>query len=101
MFLQGGDPSPYIQPLSISLFLSANQEDVHRAVQQGYPAGQVLNSSYEDAYDDQPIRVAFDNLEEAKRPASEDPSFVELWRTSGGEEEMVQRVVQRWRSQGT
>lgn len=60
VFLQGGDPSPYIQPLSISLFLSANQEDVHRAVQQGYPAGQVLNSSYEDAYDDQPIRVAFD-----------------------------------------
>jgi 5'-nucleotidase len=38
VFLQGGDPSPYIQPLSISLFLSANQEDVHRAVQQGYPA---------------------------------------------------------------
>ncbi|MGN6498990.1 MAG: ATP-binding protein, partial [Tsuneonella sp.] len=48
-----------------------------------------------------PIRVAFDNLEEAKRPASEDPSFVELWRHAGGEEEMVHRVVQRWRSQGT
>ena len=47
-----------------------------------------------------PIRVAFDNLEENKRPASEDPSFVELWSTSGGEEEVVQRVVQRWRSQG-
>lgn len=47
-----------------------------------------------------PIRVAFDNLEEAKRPASEDPSFVELWNNSGGEEESVQRVVQRWRSQG-
>lgn len=47
-----------------------------------------------------PIRVAFDNLEESKRPASEDPSFVELWNNSGGEEESVQRVVQRWRSQG-
>lgn len=47
-----------------------------------------------------PIRVSFDNLEEAKRPASEDPSFVDLWRQSGGEEDMVQRVVQRWRSQG-
>ncbi|WP_241255264.1 ATP-binding protein [Altererythrobacter sp. BO-6] len=47
-----------------------------------------------------PIRVAFDNLEENKRPASEDPSFVELWSTSGGEEEVVHRVVQRWRSQG-
>ncbi len=47
-----------------------------------------------------PIRVSFDNLEENKRPASEDPSFVDLWSTSGGEEETVSRVVQRWRSQG-
>ncbi len=47
-----------------------------------------------------PIRVAFDNLEEQKRPASEDPSFVDLWRQSGGEEDRVQRIVQRWRSQG-
>jgi len=47
-----------------------------------------------------PVRVSFDNLEENKRPASEDPSFVELWNESGGEEEAVNRVVQRWRSQG-
>ena len=47
-----------------------------------------------------PIRVSFDNLEEAKRPASEDPSFVDLWRESGGEEERVLRTVQRWRAQG-
>ena len=47
-----------------------------------------------------PIRVNFDNLEEHKRPASEDPSFVELWNDGGGEEEMVERVVLRWRSQG-
>jgi len=47
-----------------------------------------------------PIRVAFDALEEQKRPASEDPSFVELWRQSGGEEDRVHRIVQRWRSQG-
>ncbi len=47
-----------------------------------------------------PIRVSFDNLEEAKRPASDDPSFVELWREEGGEEEQVERVVQRWRTQG-
>ncbi|WP_247714598.1 ATP-binding protein [Qipengyuania psychrotolerans] len=47
-----------------------------------------------------PIRVSFDNLEEIKRPASEDPSFVELWSQSGGEEDIVQRTVQRWRSQG-
>lgn len=47
-----------------------------------------------------PIRVNFDNLEESKRPASEDPSFVELWSEAGGEEEQVERVVQRWRTQG-
>ncbi len=47
-----------------------------------------------------PIRVAFDDLEEVKRPASADPSFTELWNNSGGEEEMVQRTVQRWRAQG-
>ncbi|NMW30710.1 DUF87 domain-containing protein [Altererythrobacter sp. RZ02] len=47
-----------------------------------------------------PIRVSFDNLEEVKRPASEDPSFVELWNAPGGEEEAVYRTVERWRSQG-
>jgi hypothetical protein len=47
-----------------------------------------------------PIRVNFDTLEEHKRPASEDPSFSELWNNGGGEEELVERVVLRWRSQG-
>lgn len=47
-----------------------------------------------------PIRVSFDDLEEFKRPASEDPSFSELWNASGGEEVMVERTVQRWRAQG-
>jgi len=47
-----------------------------------------------------PIRVSFDTLEEAKRPASEDPSFVALWNATGGEEERVHRTVQRWRAQG-
>jgi hypothetical protein len=47
-----------------------------------------------------PIRVSFDSLEEFKRPASEDPSFTGLWNVSGGDEEMVQRTVQRWRAGG-
>jgi len=47
-----------------------------------------------------PIRASFDDLEEFKRPASADPSFTELWSSSGGEEEMVLRTVQRWRAQG-
>jgi DNA helicase HerA-like ATPase len=47
-----------------------------------------------------PIRVAFDDLERDRRPASSDPLFSELWRQSGEEEAMVNRVVRRWRSQG-
>jgi DNA helicase HerA-like ATPase len=47
-----------------------------------------------------PIRVAMDELEEQKRPASSDPLFSELWQQTGGEEEIVSRVVKRWRSQG-
>ncbi|MEO1046620.1 MAG: DUF87 domain-containing protein [Pseudomonadota bacterium] len=47
-----------------------------------------------------PIRVSFDNLEEERRPASEDPSFSELWNQTGGEEEIVDRVITRWRNQG-
>ena len=47
-----------------------------------------------------PIRVSFDDLEEHKRPASADPSFTDLWNSTGGEEEMVLRTVQRWRAQG-
>jgi DNA helicase HerA-like ATPase len=47
-----------------------------------------------------PIRVAFDALDEAKRPASEDPLFSELWREVGGEDQIIGRSVKRWRSQG-
>ncbi len=47
-----------------------------------------------------PIRVSFDNLEENKRPASADPSFAQLWSQSGGEEEIIERVIKRWRAQG-
>ena len=47
-----------------------------------------------------PIRVSLDNLEEEKRPASEDPLFSVLWQDTGGEAEILERVVRRWRSQG-
>jgi DNA helicase HerA-like ATPase len=47
-----------------------------------------------------PIRVAFDDLERDRRPASSDPAFSELWRHSGDEDAMVTRVVKRWRAQG-
>jgi uncharacterized protein len=47
-----------------------------------------------------PMRVSFDELEEFKRPSSEDPSFAQLWNNTGGEEEMVERTVSRWRAHG-
>ncbi len=47
-----------------------------------------------------PVRVAFDALDEAKRPASNDPLFSELWRHSGGEEASLERTIKRWRAQG-
>jgi uncharacterized protein len=47
-----------------------------------------------------PMRISFDTLEENKRPASADPLFSVLWKHSGGEAEMVNRVIGRWRRQG-
>ncbi|WP_238995761.1 ATP-binding protein [Sphingomonas solaris] len=47
-----------------------------------------------------PIRVALDDLEPARRPASNDPVFSDLWRETGGEAETIERVVKRWRAQG-
>jgi uncharacterized protein len=47
-----------------------------------------------------PIRVALDNLEEYRRPASSDPSFSTLWQESGGEEDILGRTITRWRNQG-
>ena len=47
-----------------------------------------------------PIRVAFDGLEESKRPASGDPLFSKLWTQTGGEDQIIARTIQRWRAQG-
>ncbi len=47
-----------------------------------------------------PIRVGFDALEEAKRPASGDPLFSELWRETGQEDAIIARTIKRWRAQG-
>lgn len=47
-----------------------------------------------------PIRVSLDHLDAEKRPASEDPLFSALWRETGGETEILDRVVRRWRAQG-
>ena len=47
-----------------------------------------------------PIRVAFDDLEASRRPASADPVFSDLWRQTGGEDEILERTINRWRNQG-
>jgi len=47
-----------------------------------------------------PIRVAFDDLEEGLRPASNDPVFSELWCKTGNEDALVEHVIGRWRNQG-
>ena len=47
-----------------------------------------------------PIRVAFDTLDEERRPASADPLFSELWTEVGHEEEIIERTIQKWRVQG-
>lgn len=47
-----------------------------------------------------PIRVALDTLEEERRPASQDPSFSRLWQEAGGEDDILNRTITRWRNQG-
>ena len=47
-----------------------------------------------------PIRVAFDDLEDGLRPASNDPIFSELWRRSGDEDALVEQIIGRWGNQG-
>jgi len=47
-----------------------------------------------------PMRVNLDTLEEQRRPASADPLFTSQWRDSGGEEEILERTINRWRTGG-
>ena len=59
IFTQGRSPYAYMPALNMSLFLSANGDDVRKAIDQGYPAGQVLDSAYTDDDSDE-LRIAFD-----------------------------------------
>jgi 5'-nucleotidase len=59
IFTQGRSPYRYMPALNMSLFLSANEQDVRMAVAQGRPAGQVLDSAYTDDDTDE-LRIAFD-----------------------------------------
>lgn len=60
IFMQGKSPYEYIPALNIALFLSANKPDVDAAIRAGHPAGQVLNSIFQDNEEDKFLRIAFD-----------------------------------------
>lgn len=59
IFMQGRSPYHFMPALNMSLFLSADEEDVRKAVALGQPAGQVLASEYTDDTSDE-LRIAFD-----------------------------------------
>lgn len=59
-FTSGGSPFIYIPAYNVTLFLSANGEDVKNASEQGFAAGQVLDSRAMDNESDDQLRIAFD-----------------------------------------
>jgi 5'-nucleotidase len=60
VFTEGKSPHVYIAPLHMSLFLSASEQDVKDAVNEGLPAGRVLETGFEDDLNDLELRLAFD-----------------------------------------
>lgn len=60
IFMQGRSPYEYIPALNIALFLSGNKPDVDAAIRMGHPAGQVLDSKFDDNDEDKGLRIAFD-----------------------------------------
>lgn len=60
VFCQGKSPYSYIGAFNICLFLSGNQFDVTTAIQNGFPAGHVIDSKIQDDETDSDLRIAFD-----------------------------------------
>ncbi len=59
-FFSGKSPFIYNDAFNLSLFLSANKDDVSNALNSGFPAGLVLDTKIEDDADDNELRLAFD-----------------------------------------
>lgn len=59
-FFSGSSPFKYNEAFNLSLFLSANKEDVQNAVASGFPSGLVLKTSIVDDEADNELRIAFD-----------------------------------------
>lgn len=65
IFMQGRSPYRFMEPLRMSLFLSANGADVREAIRMGFAAGRVVGRAADDrhAADDDggtDLRIAFD-----------------------------------------
>ncbi|WP_260432248.1 5'-nucleotidase [Zymomonas mobilis] len=60
IFMQGKSPYEYIPAFNIALFLSAHKPDVDAAIHLGHPAGQVLDSTFQDDEKGNTLRIAFD-----------------------------------------
>ncbi|MGO4956693.1 5'-nucleotidase [Luteococcus sp. Sow4_B9] len=60
IFRRGTGSEDFMEAFNMSLFLSANGDDVRRAVESGQPAGQVLKSSPRLETDGNQLRIAFD-----------------------------------------
>jgi 5'-nucleotidase len=59
-FFSGKSPYEYLPGFNASLFLSANSEDVDKAIAAGYPAGKVIETGISDDPGDRELRLAFD-----------------------------------------
>ncbi len=61
VFTQGRDPFGYLRPLGAQLFLSANAQDVTKALHLGYPAAHVYTDSMRASHNHpHELRIAFD-----------------------------------------
>ena len=60
VFMQGRSPYRFMPAFNMSLFLSANEDDVKEAIKDGLPAGQVLPSPSVDEDPTSDLRIAID-----------------------------------------
>jgi len=61
VFTSGAPPFKYLPAFNTALFLSANEDDVRGALQQGIPAATILTQTiYDDDDNDPQLRIAFD-----------------------------------------
>lgn len=60
IFCTGRSSTEFMDVFGMTLFLSANADDVKEAVDNGLPAGQVFRPASQDAGDDDSLRIAFD-----------------------------------------